>query len=160
MTEEELKKYILANFHYDNGIITRIDRRNSNGSLDKDGYLILKVKGKQLKAHRIAWLLVYGDFPKSELDHINRNRTDNRIENLRESNRTQQNRNKEMKPNAKTGVCGIYIDTTKGLKKKFAFKHKDKTYRYYTLEEAKKGKENVEQTMQGANEIESTEVEF
>lgn len=71
---EYLKEYILKHFQYKNGIITRDDRKNSNGSLDKDGYLILKVKNKQFEAHHIVWLLNYGDFPKQEIDHINRNR--------------------------------------------------------------------------------------
>ena len=130
------EKYILQHFNYDDGKITRDDRKNSNGSIDKDGYLIIKVKSKQFKAHRIVWLLNYGHFPKSELDHINRNKLDNRIENLRESNRTQQNRNKDKKVNKETGEIGIYIDKTKGLKKKYATKINNKTYRFYTLQEA------------------------
>lgn len=130
------EKYILQHFNYNDGKITRDDRKNSNGSIDKDGYLIIKVKGKQFKAHRIAWLLYYGYFPKSELDHINRNKLDNRIENLRESNRSEQNRNKDRKPNKETGQIGIYIDRTKGLKKNYATKINNKTYRFYTLQEA------------------------
>lgn len=137
MEIEDYKKYILENFKCTDGIITRKDRRNSNGSLDKDGYLIIKVKGKQFKAHRIAWLLAKGDFPKTELDHINRNKLDNRIENLRESNRKEQNNNKEFKPNKDTNEIGIYIDRTKGLKKKYCFKKGNKTYRFYSLDEAR-----------------------
>lgn len=72
--------YIKKHFKYDNGTLIRDDRKNSNGSLDKDGYLIIKVKGKQFKAHRIVWLLHYGKFPLYEIDHINRNKLDNRIE--------------------------------------------------------------------------------
>lgn len=132
----DYKSYILTHFSYNNGIITRNDRKNSNGSLDKYGYLIIKVKGKQFKAHHISWLLNYGEFPKAELDHINRIKTDNRIENLRESNRIEQNRNVNRNVNKDTGVCGIYIDKTKGLKKKYAFHVMNKTYRAYTVDEA------------------------
>lgn len=132
----DYEKYILQHFKYLDGKLIRDDRKNSNGSIDKDGYLIIKVKNKQFKAHRIAWLLNYGNFPNSELDHINRNKLDNRIENLRESNRTQQNRNKNKKPNKQTGQVGIYIDNTKGLKKKYTTKINNKTYRFYTLQEA------------------------
>lgn len=114
-----------------------MDRKNSGGSYDKDGYLIIKVKGKQFKAHRIVWLLNNGDFPKSELDHINRIRTDNRIENLRESNRKEQNANRTLSPNKDTGEVGIYFDRTKGLKKHFAFSYGGKKYRCATIEEAK-----------------------
>lgn len=140
------EKYILKHFKYNkNGTIDRDDRKGSNGSLDKDGYLIIKVKGKQFKAHRIVWLLNKGKFPKSELDHINRNRIDNRIENLRESNRKQQVHNQNIKPNKQTGVVGIYIDNTKGLKNKYAFHNRKdgKTYRFRTLEEAIKNKKDL-----------------
>lgn len=138
----DIEQYILEHFHYhDDGTISRDDRKNSTGSYDKDGYLILKVKTKQFKAHRIVWLLNYGKFPETELDHINRIRSDNRIENLRESNREQQSENRDIEPNKDTGEIGIYIDKTDGLKKRYAFKFKKKTYRFYTLKEAKEYKE-------------------
>lgn len=133
---EDLQNYIKDNFCIKNGKLQRKDRRNGLGSFDKDGYKIIKIKGKQFKEHRIIWFLHYGEFPKSELDHINRNRQDNRIENLRESNRQEQNHNKVLKINSSTGVIGVYIDKTKGLKKKFTFNFKGKKYRFYTLAEA------------------------
>ena len=136
MTEKEYVDYILSHFKYDRGKIIRDDRKNSDGSLDKDGYLIIKIKGKQFKAHRIAWLLNYGLFPNHELDHINRDKTDNRIENLRESNRREQVLNRFIKPNKDTGVVGVYLDKTRGLKKRFATKVNQKTYRFMTKEEA------------------------
>lgn len=137
MNKEDLKAYILENFSYHDGVITRKDRSNSNGCINPEGYLVLKIKGKRFLAHRIAWLLHYGDFPKAELDHINRDKLDNRIENLRESNRTEQNRNKDFKPNAITGIRGIHYDTTtKGLKKKYTTRLNKKTYRFYNLQEA------------------------
>lgn len=134
-----VEDYIKNNFRYDykTGIITRLDRKHSNGSLDKDGYLIIKIKGKQYKAHRLAWFLYYGRFPQKEIDHINRKRTDNRIENLRESTRMENVQNTRLTPNTKTGVVGVYIDQyTKGLKKRFTTKVKDKTYRFYSLADA------------------------
>ncbi len=144
MEKSELKDYILKHFHYnDDGSITRDDRKNSNGSFDKDGYLIIKVKGKQFKAHRIVWLLNYGEFPLYELDHINKIKTDNRIENLRESSRFEQCNNISRQPNKETGAIGIYKDKTKGLLKRFAFNHMGKTYRFQTLDEAVKAKEKL-----------------
>jgi hypothetical protein len=135
----DYERYILEHFHYSDGTITRDDRKGGTGSLDKDGYLIIKVKGKQFKAHRIAWLLNYGSFPESELDHINRNKLDNRIENLRESNRQEQIANRDYRPNPRTGVVGVYEDRfTRGLKKKYATKIKGKTYRFYTVNDAAK----------------------
>ena len=134
---DDLKNYILKHFTYDNGVITRDDRKNSNGCLDKDGYLILKIKGRRFKAHHIAWLLCYGDFPKHELDHINRNRSDNRIDNLRESNRKEQAKNTYRKKNPETGVIGVCIDkSTNGLKKKYTTQFNGKKYRFYKLNDA------------------------
>ena len=144
----DYESYIKQHFTYhENGVLTRDDRRGGNGSLDRDGYLIIKVKGKQFKAHRIAWLLNYGHFPVGELDHINRTRTDNRIENLRECNRSQQNYNKNFKPNKDTGEIGIYFDKTKGLKKYYTFKFQGKTYRFLTVQEAKEAKECLKRSL-------------
>ena len=140
MEKINYKEYILEHFKYENGTLIRDDRKNSVGSYDKDGYLIVKVKGKQFKAHRIVWLLNYGELPNGEIDHINRNKTDNRIENLRIATRKIQNQNKDFKPNKNTNVVGIYIDNTRGLKKKYSFKHNGKSFRFYTLEEAIKNK--------------------
>lgn len=137
MKEEDLKNYILQHFKYENGNIFRDDRKNSNGSKDKDGYIIYKVKGKQLKMHRIVWLLNYGVFPTKEIDHINRVRNDNRIENLRECTRIENIENTTKKINKDTGVVGIYLDkVTKGLKAKYSFRFKNKSYRFRNLEEA------------------------
>lgn len=137
MIDESLKTYIKEHFRYADGQILRDDRKNSGGSLDKDGYLIIKVKKKQIKAHRLVWFLCYGEFPDGEIDHINRNRTDNRIENLRICSRLEQLQNTTKHPNKDTGVIGVYIDKhTKGLKKKYTTKISNKTYRFYTLEEA------------------------
>lgn len=134
-----LAGYIKKHFTYNptDGTITRMDRKNSNGSLDKDGYLIIKIKTKQFKAHRIAWFLYYGEMPDKEIDHINRIRTDNRIENLRLADRKSNVLNIQHKPNKDTGVVGVYKDkTTKGLKKIFTTRFKNKTFRFHTIEEA------------------------
>ncbi len=58
------------------------------------GYIGIGLFGKQYKAHRIAWVIEYGEWPESELDHINGDRTDNRICNLRLANRFINNQNK------------------------------------------------------------------
>ena len=136
-TEFDYKNYIKNHFVYFNGKLYRNDRRNSNGSLDKDGYLIIKVKGKQFKAHRIVWLLCKGDFPKLVIDHIDRNRLNNKIENLREVTPKENFQNRTIHPNKDTGVVGIYKDKkTKGLKAIYCFHTAGKTFRFRTLDEA------------------------
>lgn len=54
------------------------------GTINRWGYRAICCDGKYLLAHRLAWLYVYGEWPKNEIDHINGNRSDNRIENLRD----------------------------------------------------------------------------
>lgn len=55
--------------------------------LDSYGYIQINITingvAKHYKGHRLAWLYVYGEHPKSEIDHVNQIRTDNRISNLR-----------------------------------------------------------------------------
>ena len=137
--DDEMLAYIKKHFIYnpETGVIERTDRKCSTGSIDKYGYLIIKVKGEQFKAHRIAWLLHYGSMPEQNLDHINRNKTDNRISNLREANQFINNSNAERPPNNDTGCVGIYIDNcTIGLKSKYTTRLFNKTYRFRTLRDA------------------------
>lgn len=135
MTDEEVIKYIRENFVYNpDGTFDRKDRRNSKGSLDKDGYLIIKIKKKQYKAHRLVYAFFNGKFPEQEIDHINRIRTDNRIDNLRAVTRTENVRNSYVPPNKETGVVGVHISNN--TNKKYTIRLNKKTYRFYTLEEA------------------------
>jgi len=74
-----------------------------------DGYNHIKLDYKYYYTHRLAWLYVYGEFPENEIDHINQNRSDNRISNLREANR-QENKHNQSKPNKNnaSGYLGVY----------------------------------------------------
>jgi hypothetical protein len=56
-------------------------------------YRSIKLWGYPYFAHRLAWFYFYGKWPCGEIDHINRNRLDNRIENLRECSRRQNRAN-------------------------------------------------------------------
>lgn len=145
VVSEELKDYIRKYFIYESGTVRRTDnRKRFTGHVDCYGYLVIKVKGKPFKAHQLVWFLCKGEFSDVELDHINRDKLDNRIENLRQANREMQTHNVKRQPNLKTGYPGIYLDeSTKGLKKKYTFRYMNKTYRFYKLNEAIKAKEDL-----------------
>ena len=77
------------------------------------GYIEIGIGNKLYKAHRLVWLYVYGRFPKEDLDHINRKRSDNRLENLREVPRYQNAQNQSLRKTSKTGLMGVSFNTQK-----------------------------------------------
>jgi|LakMenE01Jun11ns_1017448.scaffolds.fasta_scaffold9055776_2 hypothetical protein len=137
----EAAKFI--DYNAETGEVKHLLRKNSNGSFDKDGYLIIKIKGKQYKAHRLAYAKYHNCIPNGVIDHINRIPSDNRIINLRDTTQHQNCLNVIRKPNHKTGIIGVYLDNTNGLKKKYATKILNKTYRFYTLQEAIDFRKNI-----------------
>ena len=74
------------------------------GTAHNRGYRAIVIDGVKYAEHRLAWFYVYGEFPKEQLDHINRNRTDNRITNLREATRSQNMANSNSKKNKLKGA--------------------------------------------------------
>ena len=54
-------------------------RNRAVGYRSQYGYLMVSINRKQYRAHRLAWLYVYGVWPNDEVDHINGNKEDNRI---------------------------------------------------------------------------------
>lgn len=101
ITLNELKE--LVDYDSQTGLFTR-KKRTSNRikegqtitSKDAKGYICFRLNNKMHKAHRLAWLYVYGKHPLGEIDHINGVSYDNRICNLRDVTRSvnQHNRKK------------------------------------------------------------------
>ena len=83
ITQSELKE--LLNYNQDTGIFTWIKTGKVAGGYLTSGYKRIGVKNKSYLYHRLAWLYVYGKFTKDTIDHINGNKSDNRINNLREA---------------------------------------------------------------------------
>ena len=114
LTAEKLRELL----HYDpeTGIFTRKVRTSPRvkagdvaGSQGGGGYLNIMVGSRLHKAHRLAWLYVYGEWPKDKLDHINRNKTDNRISNLRDVSHKQNMQNASKRSDNTSGHPGVYL---------------------------------------------------
>lgn len=81
------------------------------GHKNKSGYITITLLGKLRKAHRLAWIYVYGeDIDRYEIDHINGDKSDNRICNLRISSHQQNMFNMKKKSTNKSGVKGVHFD--------------------------------------------------
>ena len=64
------------------------------GCVDFYGYRRLKFQGRMYVAHRVCWYLHYGEWPINDIDHRDGNRTNNKIENLRDVSRRQNQSNR------------------------------------------------------------------
>lgn len=84
------------------------------GNVSPYGYHQIRVDGVIYYSHRLAWLYMFGYFPITDLDHINRIRSDNRIVNLREVTRAENNQNSGMSKNNSTGYPGISFHKATG----------------------------------------------
>lgn len=81
------------------------------GSRTANGYIRLHLDGVKFLAHRIAWLYVHGSFPSQDVDHINGDRTDNSIANLRDVSRSHNMQNRaSANRNSRTGMLGVRIN--------------------------------------------------
>lgn len=78
------------------------------GNKQANGYVYIKIDGKSYMAHRLAWLDVNGEWPEVFVDHINGDRSDNRLINLRAATRelNAQNQRVAQKHN-KLGILGV-----------------------------------------------------
>lgn len=112
---EELTQEQATNlFNYkDDKLYWRVNRGNNKligkpaGNFRKDGYCVTRINKIPYLNHRLIWLYVYGEFPSKFIDHIDGNPSNNRLDNLREANNTENNWNKKMQSNNTSGYKGV-----------------------------------------------------
>jgi len=112
----------LLNYNPETGIFTRKIRtaqRHKIGdradflvtSGNAEGYCRVSFDSKRYLAHRVVWLYVHGSWPEFDIDHINGNKSDNRLENLRDvpAKINRQNLHGPKGKNTSSGLLGVYL---------------------------------------------------
>ena len=101
-------------FTYDSGqgfLLWNIERANKHvgdraGSLWKTGYRYVRYKGRVYLEHRLIYAIVFGLWP-DQVDHVNMDKSDNRISNLRCASLSENNRNRTRQSNNTSGYKGV-----------------------------------------------------
>lgn len=116
ITQAEIKEVL--NYDHLTGLFTwrvaqgAVAKGNQAGTINR-GYVVIKIDNKLHKAHRLAWVYTYG-YLDGELDHKNRVRHDNSIDNLRLASRTLNARNTNLRADNTTGHKGVIKSKTTG----------------------------------------------
>lgn len=124
ITQDELKSVL----HYapETGVFTHLRTISSGikpgnvaGSTHHRGYVYIQINKRRYPAHRLAWLYVNGCFPDKQIDHINGNRDDNRIANLRLASNSQNQQNTATRHDNRTGRRGVVWMSGAGRQKRW-----------------------------------------
>lgn len=142
----------LLQYNKESGILTwkvspryNIEVGDVAGTLHPNGYIYIKIKGKRYLAHRLIFLLLYGEFPPNSVDHINNVRSDNRRCNLRRVTIRENNQKNLKYKNNTSGVTGVGLD--KRYNRWYARLNGKHIGNYKTKEEAIKGRLEYERTI-------------
>ena len=112
--QELTHAYLREIFDLVDGQFVRIKKTSRNikvgaiaGCKRKDGYLVVRVLDKLYLAHRLAWFWHHGVWPKDLIDHVDGNKENNKIENLREATKSTNGFNRGKEKTNRTGFKGI-----------------------------------------------------
>lgn len=112
LTAEYLREHL--NYDPDTGIFTwkkagpkRVLGQPAGSISKRFGYVFLRIKGTTNRAHRLAWLYVHGVWPSNGLDHIDNDKTNNRISNLRDVPHLWNAQNRLKPRTSKLGIRGV-----------------------------------------------------
>lgn len=107
LTQQRLKE--LVTYNPQTGLFIRNKNGKVIGNVHHTGYIRFMLDKKEYLAHRLAWLYMYGVIPKNQIDHKNNDRSDNRIDNLREVTHSENQQNRLINENNTSGVTGVYF---------------------------------------------------
>jgi len=116
----EVLKHVLR-YEPETGLFTWKTRKGKRGipgriagTVDFSGYVVISIDRKRHKAHRLAWLYMTGAWPEVAIDHINGARHDNAFKNLRQADWAQNQQNRTLQCNNKSGFLGVSWDSFAG----------------------------------------------
>lgn len=81
--------------------------REAFTAIDGKGYRHGSIDGCYVRLHRVVWALAYGSWPAGDLDHVNGDRLDNRLDNLREVCGSANQRNAKRRADNTSGATGV-----------------------------------------------------
>ena len=114
LSAEELQEYFAYN--PETGVLVwRVNIRQVRagsiaGTDHSGGYLSVQLRGLRYFVHRVCWAIANGAWPIAEIDHIDGDRRNNKLGNLREATRAENGRNCKLNVNNRSGFKGIYWD--------------------------------------------------
>lgn len=118
LTQSKLKEVL--NYDPDTGIFNwkiktckKVCVGKIAGYISPNGYIHIRINNQNYLGHRLAWLYVYGEFPKNDIDHINNNTADNKIINLRLATKSENAWNRKLQIDNTSGVKGVYWHANK-----------------------------------------------
>ena len=85
------------------------------GNANKRGYISIWINGFHFSAHRLAWAMSNGEWPLLDIDHINEDKSDNRICNLRHASRSENMFNRGTNKNNTSGMKGVTFCKCTGM---------------------------------------------